>query len=92
MLRLADGAVGPVQPQHLHQVVGEFPLGLHRVVPPQEGIVGLLLLPDGADQGDDALPQGGEEPVSEEPETPEPAKTEEPTVIIPKAPNTAIAR
>ncbi|MBR2695544.1 hypothetical protein IKE86_01360 [Candidatus Saccharibacteria bacterium] len=36
--------------------------------------------------------QGGEEPVSEEPETPEPAKTEEPTVIIPKAPNTAIAR
>ena len=31
MLRLADGAVGPVQPQHLHQVVGELPLGVHRI-------------------------------------------------------------
>ena len=61
VLRLADGAVGPVQPQHLHQVVGELPLGVHRVAPAQEGVVGGLLFHDRVEQGDDALSQGGEE-------------------------------
>ena len=63
VLRLTDGAVGPVQPQHLHQVVGEPPLPLHGITPAQEGVVGRLLLHHGVEQGDDALSQGGEEAV-----------------------------
>ena len=63
MLRLPDGAVGAVQPQHLHQVVGELALGLHRVVAEKEAVVGLLLFPDGVDHRHQLFPDGGEEPV-----------------------------
>ena len=63
VLRLADGAVAPVQLEYFHEVVGELPLGLDGVMEVEEAVVRLLLFADGADQGNQLFPDDGEEAV-----------------------------
>ena len=63
VLALGDGAAVGVQADGVHQILGELLLALDGVALVQEGGVGHGLFGDGLDQGDDDLPQLGEEAV-----------------------------
>ena len=63
MLRLGDAAVGAVNAHDLHEIIGELSLNLHRIMAVQESVVDLLRRPDLLDEGDDGLPELGEEGV-----------------------------
>ena len=63
VLRLPNGAVSPVQSQHIHEVVGKPPLTLHRVMAVEETVVGLLPVPDRMDHRHQPLPDNGKEAV-----------------------------
>ena len=63
VLGLADGAVGAVQTQHLHQVIGKLPLLLHREGAVQKAVVDLGPAGDLPDDGHQPLPQNAEKPV-----------------------------
>ena len=63
MLRLGNTAVGAVNAHDLHEIIGELSLNLHGIMAENESIVHLLRRPDFLDQGDDGLPELGEEGV-----------------------------
>ena len=63
VLRLGNGAVGPINAHNLHQVVAEMPLLLNGVVLHQEAVVDLGLFADFLHQGHNGAAQPGKEDI-----------------------------